>query len=78
MQAALASLRAGRTTLIIAHRLSAVIDADAIVVMTRGRIVEQGTHGELLTRGGLYSWLWHVQARDEMQPDAVRAARKAS
>jgi ABC-type multidrug transport system fused ATPase/permease subunit len=54
IQAALTRLMAGRTTLVIAHRLSTVERADRIVVLDRGRIVEQGRHAELLARGGLY------------------------
>jgi ATP-binding cassette subfamily B protein len=62
VQTALASVRRGRTTLIIAHRLAAVRDADAIVVLDQGRIVERGTHDELIAQAGLYSWLWRVQS----------------
>jgi len=47
----------GRTTLVIAHRLSTVEGADRIIVMDQGRIVESGTHAELLSRGGLYAAL---------------------
>ncbi len=54
---ALADLMADRTTVVIAHRLSTVRDADRIVVMDRGQVVEQGGHGELLARGGLYARL---------------------
>jgi len=51
----------GRTTFVIAHRLSTIRDADTILVMDRGRIVEQGDHEELLARGGLYSELYNSQ-----------------
>jgi ATP-binding cassette, subfamily B, bacterial MsbA len=58
---ALANLMQGRTTLVIAHRLSTVRRADRIVVLDRGRIVEQGSHQELLTRRGLYRRLHEMQ-----------------
>ena len=62
---ALTRLLVGRTTLIIAHLLSTVRRADRLVVMDRGRIVEEGTHGELLERRGLYARLYQRQFRDE-------------
>ena len=62
---ALGELRKGRTSLIIAHRLSTIRDADLIAVLDRGQIVERGTHDELVARAGLYTWLWHAQARHE-------------
>jgi len=62
---ALAKLLVGRTTLIIAHRLSTVRRADRLIVMDRGRMVEQGTHAELLELGGLYARLYQRQFRDE-------------
>ncbi|MFO1141808.1 MAG: ABC transporter ATP-binding protein [Amaricoccus sp.] len=58
---ALDRLAHGRTTLVIAHRLSTVLDSDLIVVMDKGRIVEQGTHAELLARQGLYADLYQLQ-----------------
>lgn len=62
VQQALESLYQGRTTLMIAHRLSTVRHADTIVVIDRGRIVQRGTHDHLLAQPGLYSWLWRIQA----------------
>ena len=61
VQAALDTLMAGRTTLVIAHRLSTVERADNIVVVDQGRIVEQGRHEDLLARGGVYANLYHLQ-----------------
>ncbi|RYY75841.1 MAG: ATP-binding cassette domain-containing protein, partial [Comamonadaceae bacterium] len=61
VQEALQRLMAGRTTLIIAHRLSTIEHADLLVVLDQGRIVETGTHAELLARGGLYSRLHALQ-----------------
>jgi subfamily B ATP-binding cassette protein MsbA len=61
VQAALAKLMQGRTTLVIAHRLSTIEKADRIVVMREGAIVEQGTHAELIARGGYYSTLHRMQ-----------------
>jgi ATP-binding cassette, subfamily B, bacterial MsbA len=62
---ALGRLLVGRTTLIIAHRLSTVRRADRLVVLDHGRIVEEGSHAELLERGGLYARLYQRQFRDE-------------
>jgi subfamily B ATP-binding cassette protein MsbA len=59
IQQALESIMAGRTTIVIAHRLSTVENADCIVVMDEGRVVDTGSHQELLNRGGLYSQLYH-------------------
>ena len=62
VQTALARLRQGRTTIVIAHRLSTVRDADLVVAMADGHAVEQGTHAELLARGGLYARLVRSQS----------------
>ncbi len=58
---ALADLSRGRTTLVIAHRLSTILDADQIVVMQEGRIVDQGSHAELVERDGVYNTLYELQ-----------------
>ena len=68
VQAALKTLMRGRTTLVIAHRLSTVVDADLIYVIDAGRIVESGTHAELLARGGAYQRLYALQFADEPVP----------
>jgi len=65
VQQALDRLMRGRTTIVIAHRLSTVERADRILVLDRGRIVEEGTHAELLTRGGLYHRLYTRNFVDE-------------
>jgi len=65
VQAALEALMRGRTTIVIAHRLSTVERADCIVVLDRGRISETGTHRELLERGGIYDKLYRIQFASE-------------
>ena len=65
IQATLRKVRAGRTTLVVAHRLSTIADADQILVIRRGRIVERGDHATLLAKGGEYAALWRRQTRDE-------------
>jgi ATP-binding cassette subfamily B protein len=62
VQRALDDARSGRTTIAIAHRLSTVVDADRIYVVGAGRILEQGTHHELLLRGGAYAELYAQQS----------------
>jgi len=63
IQDALKRVMAGRTSIVIAHRLSTILAADLILVMDRGKIVERGTHDELLATGGLYSQLYETQFR---------------
>src|SRR5262249_53129911 len=61
IQTSLAEVAENRTTLVIAHRLSTVIDADQILVLDDGRVVERGRHRELLARGGVYASMWARQ-----------------
>ncbi|MFN3566851.1 MAG: ATP-binding cassette domain-containing protein, partial [Burkholderiaceae bacterium] len=61
IQASLERLMKGRTTFVVAHRLSTIERADRIVVLEAGRVVETGRHAELLARGGLYAHLHHIQ-----------------
>ena len=67
IQGALKHVMAGRTNIVIAHRLSTILAADLILVMDRGRIVERGTHAELLEQGGLYANLYETQYSRERQ-----------
>jgi ATP-binding cassette subfamily B protein len=67
IQATLEAIERGRTTIVIAHRLSTVVHADQIVVLESGRVAEKGTHGELLRLGGLYAEMWARQAQEAEQ-----------
>lgn len=71
VQAALKTLMSGRTTLVIAHRLSTVVDADLIYVIDNGRIIEAGSHAELLARDGAYAKLYWLQFAEQNGADAV-------
>jgi ATP-binding cassette subfamily B protein len=71
IQAALVPLMEGRTSLVIAHRLSTILNADVIFVVEHGRIVEDGTHAELLARNGAYARLYWKQFRDRATAEAV-------
>ena len=76
VQAALGKLMRGRTTLVIAHRLSTVVDADLIHVVEAGRIVESGSHAKLLAQGGAYARLYALQFAEEApSPETAQAAR---
>jgi subfamily B ATP-binding cassette protein MsbA len=60
VQAALKRLQEGRTTIVVAHRLSTIVDSDLIVVLERGKVVEQGRHQDLLDKGGVYARLYGI------------------
>ncbi len=72
IQATLRKVRAGRTTLVVAHRLSTIVDADQILVVRRGRVVERGDHAALLAKGGEYAALWRRQTRGVEGPGVDR------
>jgi ATP-binding cassette subfamily B protein len=76
IQAALERVSKGRTTLIIAHRLSTVVHADEILVLDKGVISERGKHEELLARGGLYAGLWSRQREVDAAEETLRRAAK--
>ena len=71
IQAELDRIAKGRTTLVIAHRLSTVMDADQILVLDGGRVVERGTHRELLEREGAYAQMWALQLQEEAEQAAT-------
>lgn len=73
IQATLEAIEQGRTTIVIAHRLSTVVHADKIVVLESGRVAEQGTHAELLRANGLYAEMWARQAQEREAGEALAA-----
>jgi ATP-binding cassette, subfamily B, heavy metal transporter len=77
IQDALDRVAVDRTTLVIAHRLSTIVHADSIIVLDKGRLVEQGTHAELIARNGLYASLWSRQRQAEKAREELAAALEA-
>jgi ATP-binding cassette, subfamily B, heavy metal transporter len=71
IQTELDSIARGRTTLVIAHRLSTVRHADQIIVLEAGRVIERGTHDELLESGGRYAQMWAIQHRERAAESTV-------
>ena len=76
IQAALKKVSENRTTLVIAHRLSTVIDADEIIVLERGQVAERGTHEELLAENGIYAAMWSRQRQVEQAREILKEAEK--
>jgi ATP-binding cassette subfamily B protein len=74
IQQELEGISRSRTTLVIAHRLSTVVHADQILVLDHGRIVERGTHAELLARRGAYAAMWEIQSREQAKAEAALVA----
>jgi ATP-binding cassette, subfamily B, multidrug efflux pump len=74
IQSSLGTLMEGKTVIAIAHRLSTIAQMDRLVVMDHGRIVEQGSHQELLAHNGHYAALWHRQAGGFIDPPDMQAA----
>ncbi|TIR82119.1 MAG: metal ABC transporter permease, partial [Mesorhizobium sp.] len=77
IQAALDLVSKGRTTLVIAHRLSTVISADEIIVLKDGQIAERGTHAALLRQQGLYASMWDRQREATEAEERLRIARES-
>ena len=77
IQDALERVSKGRTTLVIAHRLSTVVNADQILVIDKGIVVENGTHDELLALGGVYAGMWNRQREVDAANEALARAAAA-
>src|SRR3546814_8716077 len=73
IQSALADVSRSRTTNVIAHRLSTVVDADEIVVLDAGRVAERGTHQQLMARAGIYADMWARQQADREKEEEEAA-----
>ncbi|MEC9022371.1 MAG: hypothetical protein VX597_02045, partial [Pseudomonadota bacterium] len=78
VQNALAALTEDRTTIVIAHRLSTVVNADRIYVMENGKVIEKGTHSQLLKRKGAYSKLYALQFAEQQSEKNSTAPRENS
>ncbi|MEX0838858.1 MAG: ABC transporter ATP-binding protein/permease [Parvibaculum sp.] len=78
IQAALKRISENRTTLIIAHRLSTVIDADEILVLEQGRVMERGRHADLLAKGGIYATMWDRQREAEAARQKLETAPESN
>ena len=74
IQTALERVSRGRTTIVIAHRLSTVVNADEILVLDKGVIAERGAHHELLARGGIYAAMWNRQRQVDAAQELLRRA----
>ena len=78
IQSALRQVSANRTTLVIAHRLSTVVEADEIIVLQEGRIAERGTHASLIAEDGLYAEMWRRQSEAVAMAEAAARAQAAA
>lgn len=77
VQRALSNLMKGRTTIVVAHRLTTIHNADKIVVLDRGRVADEGSHEQLMSRGGIYRDLYDLQFTDDLENTREMAAKEA-